>query len=200
MNTYQTRHTLLERIRDPHDADAWQEFMEFYQGYIYTIIRSMNIKPHDAEDILQQINIKLWKNLPDHMHLSEKGRFRAWVATVSKNTVISFIKKQQTRITKLEHYKKEDALHYLNSIKLPEIDNIAQKEWEVFLSNSALENISSKFTAQAIQAFELHIEGIGTAEIAKKIKVSRDSVYKYISRVKLRFIDEINYLKNELDF
>ena len=99
MNTYQTRHTLLERIRDPHNEKAWQEFMDFYQGYIYTIIRSMNIKPEDAEDILQQINIKLWKNLPDHKHQSEKGRFRAWVATVSKNTVISFITKQKIEST-----------------------------------------------------------------------------------------------------
>ena len=185
MDTYQTRHTLLERIRDPHNETAWQEFMDFYQGYIYTIIRSMNIKPIDAEDILQQINVKLWKNLPEHKHQLEKGRFRAWVATVSKNTVISFIKKQKNRIDKLNQLEKDEQLHYLDAIKLPEIDLIVQKEWEVFISNSALENISSKFTPQAIQAFELHLDGLEVAEIAKKINVSRDSIYKYISRIKL---------------
>ena len=198
-NTYMTRHSLLERIRNPNDADAWLEFIAFYKAYIYVIIRSMNIKAEDADDILQQISLKLWKNLPEHRHNPQQAPFRAWVSTISKNTVISFIRKQQVRAQKMNQLQQEEELHYLKSIKVPEIENIAQKEWEVFVTNTALENISKHFTEAAIQAFKLHIKGIEAAAIAKEINVSRDSVYKYISRVKLRFIEEINYLKQELD-
>ena len=198
-STYVTRHTLLARIRDPQDSEAWKEFIDFYKNYIYVIVRSMNIKTHDAEDILQQVTLKLWKNLPSHLHNPEKGRFRAWVSTVTKNTVLSFIKKQQTRADKMNQAQKEKEAPYLKGIKLPEIDKIAQKEWEVFVTNTALENIKERFTVQAIQAFKMNISGISPDEISKGIGVSRDSVYKYISRVKVRFIDEINYLREEMD-
>lgn len=198
-STYVTRHTLLARIRDPQDSEAWKEFIDFYKNYIYVIVRSMNIKPHDADDILQQVTLKLWKNLPTHLHDPKKGRFRAWVSTVTKNTVISFIKKQQTRADKMDQAQKQEESSYLKGIKLPEIDTIAQKEWEVFVTNTALENIEERFTIQAIQAFKMNISGTPPDEISKKIGVSRDSVYKYISRVKVRFIDEINYLRQEMD-
>lgn len=198
-STYVTRHTLLARIRDPQDSEAWKEFIDFYKNYIYVIVRSMNIKPHDADDILQQVTLKLWKNLPNHLHDPEKGRFRAWVSTVTKNTVISFIKKQQTRADKMDQAQKEEENTYLKGIKLPEIDNIAQKEWQVFVTNTALENLEDRFTVQAIQAFRMNIAGTSPEDIAKEIGVSRDSVYKYISRVKVRFIDEINYLRQGMD-
>jgi len=200
MSTYITRHTLLERIRDPHDAEAWQEFIDFYKNYIYVIVRSMSINEHDAEDILQQVTVKLWKSLPAHQHNPEKGRFRSWVSTVTKNTVISFIKKQQVRATKMEQARQDEELSYLKAIKLPEIDLIAQKEWEVFITNTALQNLEEHFTAQAITAFKQHVKGIAPDEIAQHLALSRDSVYKYISRVKLRFLDEITYLRKELDF
>ena len=198
-STYVTRHTLLARIRDPQDAAAWQEFIDFYKDYIYVIIRSMNINAHDADDILQQVSLKLWKNLPGHLHDAQKGRFRAWVSTVTKNTVLSFIKKQQLRAVKMDQACKEEANSYLQAIKLPEIEAIAQKEWEVFVTNTALQNLQERFSDQAIEAFKKHAAGMSAEETAVELGVSRDSVYKYISRVKVRFIEEISYLRREMD-
>ena len=101
---YNTRHTLLERIRDPENSEAWTEFIDFYKRYIYVIIRSMKIAPHDADDILQQVTVKLWKNLPNHRHDPKRGSFRSWVSTITKNTVISFIHQQEALIKKLDEY------------------------------------------------------------------------------------------------
>ena len=189
----------MDRIRDPQDSEAWKDFIELYKNYIYFIIRSMNIKPQDADDILQQVSLKLWKNLPDHLHDPQKGKFRAWVSTVTKNTVLSFIKKQETRAEKLDQARQKDAMSYLEGIKLPEIERIAQNEWEVFITNTALENLDDRFTPQAIQAFKMHMDGKSPDESARILNVSRDSVYKYISRVKVRFIEEISYLREEMD-
>ena len=198
-STYVTRHTLLERIRNPEDSQAWQEFIEFYKSYIYVIVRSMGVNSQDADDILQQVSLKLWKNLQTHLHDPEKGRFRSWVSTVTKNTVISFIRQQKTRALKMDQAFQDQEINYLQAIKVPEIDSIAQKEWEVFLTNIALENLQERFTEQAIKAFQMHVNGVTPNETAQQLGISRDSVYKYISRVKVRFVDEINYLKKEMD-
>lgn len=198
-STYLTRHTLLDRIRDPQDSEAWKDFIDFYKNYIYFIIRSMGIKPQDADDILQQVSLKLWKNLPTHLHDPQKGKFRAWVSTITKNTVLSYIKKQETQARKLDQAGQKEELTYLNTIKLPEINKIAQQEWEVFITNTALENLVERFTPQAIEAFKMHIEGVPADQSAAELEVSRDSVYKYISRVKVRFIEEIGILREQMD-
>jgi len=198
-STYVTRHTLLDRIRDPQDSEAWKDFIDFYKNYIYFIIRSMGIKPQDADDILQQVSLKLWKNLPTHLHDPKKGKFRSWVSTITKNTVLSYIKKQESQAQKLDQAKQKEELTYLDAIKLPEINKIAQQEWEVFITNTALENLEERFTPQAIEAFKRHISGQAADQSAAELGVYRDSIYKYISRVKVRFIEEIGYLREQMD-
>jgi len=37
-------------------------------------------------------------------------------------------------------------------------------------------------------------------EISEQLEVKADSVYKYISRIKLKLVEEIKRLKEELDF
>ena len=61
---YKTRATLIQRVQNQHDEASWEEFVRVYRRYIYAIIRSMNISEADTEDILQQVLINLWKNLP----------------------------------------------------------------------------------------------------------------------------------------
>jgi len=58
-STYVTRHTLLARVKNPNDAEAWKDFIDFYKNYIYFIIRSMRINAHDADDLLQQVLLLL---------------------------------------------------------------------------------------------------------------------------------------------
>ena len=47
---YKTRKTLLIRVKDQYNDDAWSEFSEVYKRYIYAIIRRMNINAVDADD------------------------------------------------------------------------------------------------------------------------------------------------------
>ncbi len=197
---YSTRLTLLDRAKDQNDSRAWEEFIEFYKNYIYVIIRSMNIHHYEVEDILQQAVIKLWKNLPELTHEPGQSKFRYWVAAVSKNEVLMFIRKQKSLARKMDKAKQESTINCLNSTRLPEIDEIAEKEWKTFITNTALDNIKKHFSERAIEAFILQTKGVSVHEIAEKFDIKEDSVYKYINRVKLRLIDEIEQLKNELIF
>jgi predicted transcriptional regulator len=64
----------------------------------------------------------------------------------------------------------------------------------------ALKKIETHFSPAALEAFKLANKGMKVSEIAKQLEVKDDSVYKYISRVKTRFITEIKKLKDELNF
>ncbi|MFD2158348.1 RNA polymerase sigma factor [Rubritalea tangerina] len=196
--TYSTSYTLLERAKDQNDCQAWEELINNYRKYIYVVIRSMNVNHSDSDDILQQVLVELWKYLPKYERKDEKIKFRVWLAKITRNQVISFVRKQKSHLKKCEGAKHE--LEYLDSIETPEIDRIIDQEWKLFLTNAAMEKVETHFSAPALEAFRLFRQGQSPIEIASKIGVKPDSVYKYISRIKLKLFQEIQDLKKELDF
>jgi len=195
---YQTRATLIMRVQDQHDDASWEEFVRVYRRYIYAIIRSMNISEHDTEDILQQVLINLWNSLPK-MDYKKIKRFRSWLSTVTKNCVTDFIRKRTRDVNRVKKAGKDETLVYLSSIRLPEIDAIAEREWEIHLTNLALENIESLFSGKAVSAFRMTLEGKEIHEIAETLDVKENSVYRLKNRVKERLIQEIIHLRNTLE-
>ncbi len=198
--TYSTRYTLLERAKQQSDSAAWEELIAVYRKYIYVIIRSMGISESDTDDVLQQVLVELWKYLPDYNYDPEKAKFRSWVARVTRNQVISFVRRQKSHLAKLDKAQAEAQENYLSSIRTPEVEEIATKEWELFISNTAMQNVSKHFSAKAIEAFQLFSAGKKVNEISEILEVKADSIYKYISRIKLKLVEEIQTLRKELDF
>jgi RNA polymerase sigma factor (sigma-70 family) len=198
--TYSTRYTLLERAKQQSDSDAWEQLIGFYRKYIYVIIRSMGVSESDTEDVLQQVLIELWKYLPEYTYDPQKAKFRSWVARVTRNQVISFVRRQKSHMAKLDQAQSEVQENYLSSINTPEIEVIVTQEWELFISNTAMQNVSRHFSDKAIEAFMLFSQGMKVNQISKEISVKADSIYKYISRIKLKLVEEIQSLQKELDF
>ena len=102
--------------------------------------------------------------------------------------------------TKLDRAQAEVQENYLSSINTPEIEQIVTREWELFISNSAMQNVSRHFSDKAIEAFKLFSQGVSVTDISSRLDVKADSIYKYISRIKLKLIEEIQTLQKELDF
>jgi RNA polymerase sigma-70 factor (ECF subfamily) len=195
---YNTRATLIQRVQNQHDEQSWEEFVRVYRRYIYAIIRSMNISEHDTEDILQQVLINIWNSLPK-MDCDKINRFRSWLSTVTKNAVTDFIRKRTREAKRLEKAGQDDTLTYLKTIRLPEIESIAEKEWEIHLTNLALENIEPLFSGKAVDAFRMTLEGKSVEDIAKELDLKENSVYRLKNRVKERLIQEIIQLRQELE-
>ena len=197
-DVYKTRLTLLKKIQDQNDQHAWEEFIEIYKKYIYAIIRQVGVPQHDVEDILQRIMLSLWKRLPE-MDAQEIRRFRSYLGRITQNAIYEYMRQKGQRAQRLEKVSKDPEFGYLKSSDLPEINEIAQREWEQYLTNMALENISKQFAGNAIEAFKMSMAGIDLDLIAEKIGVKAHSVYRLRSRVKERLIQEVKRLRAELE-
>src|SRR3954468_12876788 len=81
-----TRATLLCRLRqDPSDQACWDEFVERYGRHIYRWCRQWNLQDADAEDVTQDILVKLTQKL--HVFAYDPSRsFRGWLKTVAHHT------------------------------------------------------------------------------------------------------------------
>ncbi|MDZ8119056.1 RNA polymerase sigma factor [Pontiella agarivorans] len=195
--TYSTRKTLIERVKDQYNESAWKEFANIYTHYIYAVIRNMNISEHDTEEIHQKVMVKLWKKLPQ-MDTDQIRRFRSYLAMVAKNEVKQFIRSRSRRQDRETRAVADASMNYLNSIRLPEIEKIAEREWQIHLTNLALKKIEPHFSKKAMEVFRLSIEGVPPDEIARRTGIARNSINTLKARVKSRFFAEIQQLREDL--
>jgi RNA polymerase sigma factor (sigma-70 family) len=192
---YKTRKTLLLRVKDQYNDDAWAEFSEVYQNYIYTIIRRMNIVRGDAEDIHQKVLVKLWEALPS-LDLDQTERFRNFLSTVTRNCVMDFMRQRKRQLAR---EAKSDAVHdYLDDIRLPEIDEIVEREWELFITNRAYQKISEDYSEQFVLILKMFIEGKDMKEAEQITGLNTKQVYNIRFRMKKRFVEEVKALREEL--
>ena len=198
MTDWNTRQTLLLRAKNHEDESAWEEFVYYYRPYLYVIARRMNLNHHDAEEISQNVLIKLWDKMPDFDYSQQKGRFRGWLCTVTGNTVKNFLKSQQARLKRYEKVKRQEVEGYLNGVSLPEIETIAESEWRTYIANLAWKNVKDDLHANARDAFMMFREGKKVAEIAETVGVTEGSAYVYKKRVEQVLFKEIKRLEEEI--
>jgi len=81
----QTSATLLARLRQaPSDEAAWRRFTDCYGRRIYAWCRQWNLQEADAEDVTQNVLIKLAEKMKTFVYDPERS-FRAWLKTVTRN-------------------------------------------------------------------------------------------------------------------
>src|SRR3954466_12382980 len=93
-----TRASLLVRLRDGADADAWREFAHLYAPVIYGFARKRGLQDADAADLMQEV----LRAVSSAMHRLEydpvRGTFRGWLFTVTRNKVFNFLESRNRRV------------------------------------------------------------------------------------------------------
>jgi RNA polymerase sigma-70 factor (ECF subfamily) len=77
--------SLLERLRQPVEPEAWDRFVSLYTPLIYAWGRHVGLQDQDAADLVQEVFVKLVQVMPTFRYDPDKG-FRAWLRTVTLNT------------------------------------------------------------------------------------------------------------------
>ena len=196
-----TRETLLSRAKNQDDATAWEDFVNYYKDFIFIVIRHMNIPYADCEDLIQETLLKIWKNLQKFDVDNDRAKFRTWLSTVIRNTVLNYIDKKNRNYKKQELVREEQEVRpdLFNQSNGSQLDEFIEKEWQVYVTNLAMKKIEPLFSPQAIEAFKRSLDGESTESIAEILNIKPNSVYKLKNRVKGRLILEIKALKRELE-
>src|SRR6476619_5822750 len=86
-----TRVILLVQLRqDPSDQAGWEEFVEHYGRQIYRWCRQWKLQDADAEDVTQDILVKLARKLRAFAY-DPSRRFRGWLKTVAHHAWRDFM-------------------------------------------------------------------------------------------------------------
>lgn len=131
-----THQTLIQRVQDPSNENAWSLFTETYSSYIDEMLKKTGIFIEEVTDLRQDILLKLWKKLPDFKYDPQKTKFRTWLYQVIRNTAYNHASSKESEQKRVQRYfldnsDGKDALH-----------DLLEDEWQEFICHKALNNLS----------------------------------------------------------
>lgn len=85
---------LRDFLIEPTKEKSFTLIIKKYQERLYWPIRRMVINHEDANDILQNVFIKVWKSLEN---FREDSSLYTWLYRISINETLTFLKKQQAK-------------------------------------------------------------------------------------------------------
>lgn len=90
--------TLLMRLKDLEDHEAWAVFVERYTPVIFAWCRRFHLQDSDASDITQDVLVKLMRSMQTFQYQPDRGRFRGWLKTVTANAIRDSKRSWEVRI------------------------------------------------------------------------------------------------------
>ncbi len=193
-DAHETSYSLLARALDYDDREAWDRMVSSYDKFIYYLLRKSQINENELDDLRQQVMANLVRDLKKYNR--NKGRFRVWFSHLVRSTIQMHYRKRMSEERKAEAYELNAGIY---SQPENEIDTYFTKQWELYLMRLAMDRVKEKYRGQAVEVFELGLDGLSTNEIIAQTGLSEASVYKYKQRVKRSLMIEISFLKQELE-
>ena len=191
----QTRYTLIQKLQEECNEASWDEFISLYRGYVFVIVKKMNFNDQDCHDIMQNVFLKVWKNVQGFEHGGRNGQFRRWLAMITRNSALNHITKSKRESTKQSMVQMEQQVDSLSNISEPEIEKMAEKEWGIYIANVAWENIQNSISETLKSVFVMSIAGKSRTEISEALELPANTVSVYKRRVKSMLRQEIKRLE-----
>lgn len=86
---------LLIRFRDPSSRErAYTTIIKKYQEKLYWHVRRMVVQHEDANDVLQNVFIRVWKGLEN---FREDSQLYTWLYRVATNECLTYLEQQKKR-------------------------------------------------------------------------------------------------------
>ena len=179
--------SLLDRLRQPSQEQAWTRFVQLYTPLLFHWARRLGLRDADAADLVQDVLTLLVRKLPE-FHYNRQKSFRAWLRTVTLNS-------WRNRCRRVEPPR---AAHPpdLDGLAGPdEADLLSETEYRQWLVGRALELMQAEFQPATWKAcWECVVAGRSAAEVAAELGISVGAVYMAKSRVLSRLRQELTDL------
>src|SRR5262249_38654792 len=190
-----TRQSLLLRIRNGHDTEAWGEFVNLYGPLVYGFARKRGLRDADAADLLQDVLHQISRSLQRFEYDRTRGTFRSWLFKVTRNRLYTFVKTERA-------YNRGSGDSAVQAMleQQPENNGDAElwdSEYQRRLLAVAAQQVRAEFEEASWQAFwQTTWDGKTPQQAAASLGISTGAVYIARSRIRTRLAQRIQELEN----
>jgi RNA polymerase sigma-70 factor (ECF subfamily) len=180
-----TRASLLLRLGDPDDGEAWRQFVDLYAPLVYGYARKQGLQDADAADLSQEVLRAVAGAVGRLEYDPARGAFRNWLFTVVRRKLSNWRAAQTNRVRGTGDTATHQLLEQCPAPDLMEAE--WEAEWERRLVSWACEEIRRNTTASTWQAFwRTAVDGQRGKQVAADLGISVAAVYHARSRILAR--------------
>lgn len=135
------------------DQTCLKDLYNHYSGALYGIVLRILESENDAEEILQDVFVKIWKNI--HTFQSEKATLYTWMATIARNASLdrkrlkSFTDNQQTVSLDIKNHSKSiDPAH--SGISVPALTQKLPEKFRILVEKMFLHGYTQQEIADEL--------------------------------------------------
>jgi RNA polymerase sigma-70 factor (ECF subfamily) len=180
--------SLLDRLRQPFEPEAWAKFVALYTPLIYSWCRRVGLQDQDAADLVQDVFVTLLEVLPTFSYDQHRS-FRGWLRTITLNKWRNLRKRADQRLVRgqgngLEAVAGED-----------DLEAFWEAEYQQHVARQALRIMRADFQETTWKAcWATSVEGRPAAEVAAELGLTVGAVYAAKFRVLDRLRQELRGL------
>ena len=178
MNT--TQASLLLRIKDRRDKQAWTEFDAIYRPLLQRFALSCGLGEADAEDVVQHCMESVQKHIEEFRYDPTRGRFRGWLRTIASNRI------RTLRRRRIEASAGSGAFDNIPNDDTSPEDAFARLWMEEHLKH-CLDRVRSETDDRSFRAFVKYvIDEHPVSEVCRHFEIDRARLYKFKWRITQR--------------
>jgi len=184
-----TRVTLLARLRDSGDAEAWARFESTYREMLVGYCRRRGVQSCDADDIVQAVFIRLIAGLRRFEYDPRKGRFRDYLYRCVASALVDWRRRQP----------REQPVGPIDEAELaaaaegepPECEREWEQEWVSHHLRLAATALRRSVDSRSFEILEATIAGRQMDEVARSMGMTEEAAYKSRQRLRARLEEQI---------
>jgi RNA polymerase sigma-70 factor (ECF subfamily) len=182
-----TRASLLVRLRDPRDGEAWAEFVDLYGPLVYGYARRQGLQDADAADLSQDVLTAVAGAVGRLEYDPARGTFRAWLFTVVRRKLLNW---RALRGNRVRGSGDSATQRRLEQQPAPEGAAEWQAAWDRRLFDWACSQVRSGVSDATWQAFwRTAVEGQPVKQVAADLGLTPTALYLARRRVLSRLKD-----------
>ncbi len=189
-----TRSSLILRLADNVDGEAWDEFVEIYEPFIYRYARRRGLQDADARELVQDVLVGVANAVSKWKPDQGRAKFRTWLFRIAKFQLLKRFRKNSQEKQFGDWAELDDILSMQDWKPCEE----EETEYRRMVFRWAAEQVQEQVKPKTWLAFQLSsIENQSVAQVAETTGLTRDQVYVARSRVIKRLREHIQTFEAE---
>lgn len=193
----ETRVSLILRLGEPSNVQAWQEFAEIYTPMLLDAARRKGLQPADCEDIAQEILFGVARSVQRFHPDASRAKFRTWLWRIARNRIADFVAndRRSVPLTGGDSWVEQASSQAAAALSTAEREAV-ERDLQAGIFRVAASHVRRRLTPSTWAAFEATaISGQPAAKAARSCGLSIGGVYVARSRVMKLISEEVQRLE-----
>jgi RNA polymerase sigma factor (sigma-70 family) len=195
VGTPETRVSLILRLPNASDAEAWNEFVGLYRPIVFATVRRSGLQADDAEEVTQEVLLAVAGAVARWQPNPERARFRTWLARITHNLLVNFLYHRRRRGWDCGGSDFRELMEQQPDPAAVVEAELVQQEYRRCLFWAAANNIRQRVSESTWQAFYQNaVAGRSPTAVAAELGLSVSAIYVARSRVTAKLKAEVQRL------